>query len=197
MGHIHTVDCFTEGTQICGHMLPTGLAKEGGIDARAAAPAPVQAAPDAFAKFDELRKTLKEPGYCAGTKYTEREAFDMAVQAAPVGGKMMCAKCHSSKGHSDPRNKGICGECGSTEFVPRNAPESTSDAGELPPLPEPTIEGSVMHPELKICYRAPVHFTADQMRAYVLADRAAAEGRRSMDRADMPKPVIPMPSPGR
>lgn len=43
---------------------------------------------------------------------------------------------------------------------------SAAPSGDLPPLPEPTIEGSVMHEELKICYRAPVHFTADQMQAY-------------------------------
>lgn len=46
---------------------------------------------------------------------------------------------------------------------------SAAPSGDLPPLPEPTIEGSVMHEELKICYRAPVHFTADQMQAYARA----------------------------
>lgn len=46
-------------------------------------------------------------------------------------------------------------------------------ADELPPLPEPTIDGSVMHPELKICYLAPVHFTSEQMREYARAALAA------------------------
>jgi hypothetical protein len=45
---------------------------------------------------------------------------------------------------------------------------------DLPPLPEPTIEGSVVHPVHKICYRAPVHYTAGQMRDYARAVLAAA-----------------------
>lgn len=57
------------------------------------------------------------------------------------------------------------------------APAQPAAAGELPELPEPTIEGSVMHAELKICYRAPVHFTADQMRAYARAAIAASRAQ--------------------
>lgn len=34
------------------------------------------------------------------------------------------------------------------------------------PLPEPDIDGTVRDPELRICYTAPVHYTADQMRNY-------------------------------
>ena len=45
--------------------------------------------------------------------------------------------------------------------------------GALPELPEPTIDGTVYHTEHKICYVAPVHFTADQMRAYGKACAAA------------------------
>lgn len=48
------------------------------------------------------------------------------------------------------------------------------DAGELPPLPVPAIEGSVLSPQHKIAYSAPVHFTADQMRDYARAALASA-----------------------
>lgn len=36
---------------------------------------------NAWDRFQSLRKILHTPGYCAGTKYTEREAFDMATAA--------------------------------------------------------------------------------------------------------------------
>ena len=57
------------------------------------------------------------------------------------------------------------------------APSVANGAAELPPLPEPAIDGTVMHPELKICYTAPVHFTADQMQAYARAALAAHAGQ--------------------
>jgi hypothetical protein len=38
--------------------------------------------------------------------------------------------------------------------------------GSYPAMPEATIEGTLLHPEYKICYRALIHFTADQMRAF-------------------------------
>lgn len=63
-------------------------------------------------------------------------------------------------------------DCEPQEAAPAVANAENSDA--LPPLPEPTIEGTVMHPELKICYLAPVHFTADQMQAYAHAAIAHA-----------------------
>lgn len=46
--------------------------------------APQAAADDAaWEKFNVLRKELKTPGYCDGTKYTEREAFGMVLDAQP------------------------------------------------------------------------------------------------------------------
>jgi hypothetical protein len=54
------------------------------------------------------------------------------------------------------------------------------------PLPEPTVEGSVMHPELKICYRAPVHFTADQMRE-LLASAASLAASVQAAEAQVPE----------
>lgn len=63
-------------------------------------------------------------------------------------------------------------------------PFSVSEAqpvGQLPELPEATIEGSVMHQELKICYWTVIHYTADQMRAY---GQACAEAARQ------PAPVL-------
>jgi hypothetical protein len=56
---------------------------------------------------------------------------------------------------------------------------SVAQGIELPPLPEPTIEGSVMHPDLKICYRAPVHFTAEQMEEHARAAVAAYSARQA------------------
>jgi hypothetical protein len=54
------------------------------------------------------------------------------------------------------------------------APQAVVVPPELPPLPDPTIEGTKYHPEHKICYSALVHFTADQMRAYAEEAVAAA-----------------------
>ena len=49
-------------------------------------------------------------------------------------------------------------------------------SGALPELPEPTIDGTVYHQVHKICYTAPVHFTADQVRAYGQACHAVGRG---------------------
>lgn len=45
-------------------------------------------------------------------------------------------------------------------------------------MPEPLIEGSKYHPELKIMYRGMVHFTAEQMESY-----AAAKVREALEEA--------------
>lgn len=58
--------------------------------------------------------------------------------------------------------------------APAAAPAPVAASDKLPPLPEPTIEGSVVHPVHKICYRAPVHYTAEQMCDYARAALAGA-----------------------
>jgi hypothetical protein len=55
------------------------------------------------------------------------------------------------------------------------------------PLPEPDVDGTVQHPELKICYTAPVHYTAEKMRQYAEAyakAAVAAERELILDRID-------------
>jgi hypothetical protein len=47
---------------------------------------------------------------------------------------------------------------------------------QLPELPEPEIEGGIYNQTHKIMVRGPVHFTADQMRAY--AEQAIASVKR-------------------
>ncbi|GEM_PF-6236896 len=68
------------------------------------------------------------------------------------------------------------------EILP-GAPATANKAaeeGELPVLPEPAIDGTKYHEELKICYTGPIHYTADQMREYarqaIAADRASRQG---------------------
>lgn len=58
-----------------------------------------------------------------------------------------------------------------------------------PKMPEPEVNGSVMHPELKICYTAPIHYTREQMETYAEAiqewayDQGFANGQRAAERS--------------
>lgn len=44
--------------------------------------------------------------------------------------------------------------------------DPANPAAQLPPLPEPAVDGTKYHEELKVCYTGRVHFTAEQMLAY-------------------------------